>query len=240
VSSRSPGSDDPSAPPSAASPPAESHPDAAPLEAVSEPEPEPRKSLLRELPLLIVVAVVLAIVIKTLFVQAFYIPSASMVPTLKVGDRVLVNRLAYRFGDIERGDVIVFSDPHPAPGSDRGVVGGFLHWLGEGMGFARPADEDFIKRVIGLPGEVVEIRDGMTFIDGARIDEPYLTGPKDLRDYGPTTVPDGMLFVMGDNRVNSADSRFPPPAGLGFVPEDDVIGQAFVIVWPPGDWGAPH
>jgi signal peptidase I len=234
VSSRPPGSDDPTVPPETDGP--------TPAEGPAAPE-EPSEgvaSFLRELPVLLVLALVLAIVIKTFLVQAFFIPSESMVPTLHVGDRVLVNRLAYRFGDIERGDVVVFSDPHPAPGEDRGLVGGFLHWLGEGVGLARPADEDFIKRVIGLPGEVLEIREGVTYIDGTAIDEPYLTGPKDLRNYGPRTVPDGMLFVMGDNRTNSADSRFAPPAGLGYVPEDKVIGQAFVIVWPPGDWGALH
>jgi signal peptidase I len=234
VSSRPPGSDDPT---HAHETPA---PDADAAEAPAEPGRSDVKGFLRELPVLVVLALVLAIVIKTFLVQAFFIPSESMVPTLHVGDRVLVSRLAYRFGDIERGDIIVFSDPHPAPGEHRGVVGGFLHWLGEGVGLALPADEDFIKRVIGLPGEVVEIREGVTYVDGAAIDEPYLGGPKDLRNYGPRTVPDGMLFVMGDNRTNSADSRFPPPAGLGYVPEDKVIGQAFVIVWPPGDWGAVH
>jgi signal peptidase I len=235
VSSRPPGSDD-------AIDPGEDRA-ASPDDWSPTPPPEPRdqvKGFLRELPVLVVVALVLAIVIKTFLVQAFYIPSASMVPTLNVGDRVLVNRLAYRFGDIERGDIVVFSDPHPAPGEERGLVGGVLHWLGEGVGLARPADEDFIKRVIGLPGEVVEIRDGVTYIDGSAIDEPYLTGPKDTRSYGPRAVPDGMLFVMGDNRTDSADSRFQPPAGLGYVPEDKVIGQAFVIVWPPGDWGTLH
>jgi signal peptidase I len=236
VSSRPPGSDDRTT----RNDPEDRAPDDGGSDAPAGTGSHEVKGFLRELPVLIVLALVLAILIKTFLVQAFFIPSASMEPTLNVGDRVLVNRLAYRFGDIERGDIIVFSDPHPAPGEDVGVVGGFLHWLGEGIGLARPADEDFIKRVIGLPGEVVEIREGTTYIDGTAIDEPYLTGPKDLRNYGPRTVPDGMLFVMGDNRTNSADSRFPPPAGLGFVPEAKVIGQAFVIVWPPGDWGTVH
>ena len=148
------------------------------------------RAFLRELPVLVLLALVLAILIKTFLVQAFFIPSESMVPTLHVGDRVLVNRLAYRFGDIERFDVVVFSDPHPSSTEDRGVVGGFLHWLGEGTGVAEPAGEDFIKRVIALPGEVWEIRDGEVFVNGERLDEPYLSGPltsatSDLRPCRP-------------------------------------------------------
>jgi signal peptidase I len=213
----------------------------------SSPDPAERdaKSFLRELPGLILLALLLAILIKTFLVQAFYIPSESMVPTLQIGDRVLVNRLAYRFGDIERFDVIVFSDPNPPPGEDRGIVGGFLHWLGEGTGVAKPAEEDFIKRVIALPGETWEIRDGAVYVNGAKIDEPYLVGPPDQRNFGPDTVPAGSLFVLGDNRLHSCDSRFTPDdvgvcRGLGYVPEDNVIGQAFVVIWPPGDMGWLH
>ena len=217
-----------------------------------EPEPtEPDagsddvKGFLRELPALVLLALFLAILIKTFLIQAFYIPSESMVPTLHVGDRVLVNRLAYRFGDIERFDVVVFSDPSPPPGLDRGVVGGFLHWLGEGTGVAKPAEEDFIKRVIALPGETWEIRDGRVYVNGRQIDEPYLVGPADQRNFGPETVPADSLFVLGDNRLHSCDSRFSPDDagvchGLGYVPQDNVIGQAFVILWPPGDMGWLH
>jgi signal peptidase I len=217
--------------------------------AAGEPEPsesgagydDPRR-FLRELPALAVLALVLAIFIKTFLVQAFFIPSGSMVPTLHGGDRVLVNRLAYRFGDIERFDVIVFSDPHPPPGQDRGLIGGLLHWLGEGTGVADPAEEDFIKRVIALPGETWEIRAGEVYVNGSKLAEPYLAGPADERAFGPETVPAGTLFVLGDNRLHSCDSRFPPDGagecrGLGYVPVDTVIGQAFAIVWPPGDMG---
>lgn len=212
-----------------------------PTTAPDQPGEDPRR-FLRELPVLIVLALVLAIVIKTLLVQAFYIPSESMVPTLHVGDRVLVNRLAYRFGDIERFDVIVFSDPNPPPAAERGLVGRFLHWLGEGTGIAKPAEEDFIKRVIALPGETWEIRAGRVYLNGRQLDEPYLVGPADTRDFGPETVPAGSLFVLGDNRLHSCDSRFTPDEagicrGLGYVPQEAVIGQAFVIVWPPGDMG---
>jgi signal peptidase I len=219
--------------------------------ATGEPEPtEPEasddaKGFLRELPALVVLALVLAILIKTFLVQAFFIPSESMVPTLHGGDRVLVNRLAYRFGDIERFDVIVFSEPHPPPGQDRGVIGGLLHWLGEGTGMADPAGDDFIKRVIALPGETWEIRSGDVYVNGSRLAEPYLRGPVDERAFGPETVPADSVFVLGDNRLHSCDSRFPPDDagechGLGYVPVDTVIGQAFAIVWPPGDMGWLH
>jgi signal peptidase I len=230
VESRTTGSDEQAPPPIAAAP--------------DEPGEDPKR-FLRELPVLVVLALVLAILIKTFLVQAFYIPSESMLPTLHVGDRVLVNRLAYRFGDIERFDVIVFSDPNPPPATERGLVGRFLHWLGEGTGIAKPAEEDFIKRVIALPGETWEIREGKVYVNGRQLDEPYLTGPADTRDFGPETVPADSLFVLGDNRLHSCDSRFKPDesgicSGLGYVPEDDVIGQAFVIIWPPGDMGWLH
>jgi signal peptidase I len=191
----------------------------------------------REFGLLTVAALVIAIVIKTFLIQAFFIPSGSMVPTLQVGDRILVNRLAYRFGEIKRGDIIVFGDPTPTP-TNLGLVGGFVHWLGEGIGVVRPANDDFIKRVIALPGETWEIRNGVTYVDGRKLSEPYVNqADLDTRSFGPETVPNGMLFVMGDNRNHSGDSRFPPPGGLGYIPIDRVIGQAFVIIWPPSRVG---
>jgi signal peptidase I len=190
----------------------------------------------RELPVLILVALVVAIVIKTFLVQAFYIPSESMEPTLRNGDRVLVCRFCYRIGDIHRGDIVVFSDPSPEP-DGRSAVSAFFHWLGEGVGVARPENEDFIKRVIGLPGDVVEIQRGTVFVNGKPLDEPYLDPEKDTRTFAKIEVPDGMLFVLGDNRTHSGDSRFAPPTGVGYVPVDKVIGKAFVIAWPPGRWG---
>jgi signal peptidase I len=191
----------------------------------------------RELPVLIVIALVIAVLIKTFLVQAFYIPSESMEQTLMPGDRVLVCRICLHVSDIHRGDVIVFSDPSPAPGGGRGIVGGFVHWLAEGIGVAQPENPDYIKRVIGLPGDIVQIKDGVVFVNGERIDEPYLDPVKDDRSFGPQKVGDGMLFVLGDNRTRSGDSRFHPPEGVGEVPIDKVIGKAFVIVWPPSRWG---
>jgi signal peptidase I len=208
------------------------------------PDPTPRGrpsgakavlSFLRELPVLIILAFGLAILLKTLVVQAFFIPSGSMEPALEPGDRVLVNKVLY---EPERGHVIVFSDPEDGQGPDRGVIGGFLHWLSEGIGIARPEHEDFIKRVIGLPGETLEIRNTVVYIDGRPLGEPYLTpaARRSMSDFGPVRIPDDSLFVMGDNRSHSNDSR----ASLGFIPVDKVIGRAFVVIWPPSRAGSVH
>ena len=157
MSGRPPGSVEPADPPSA--------------RRVTIEEPSPRHegrgllSFFRELPVLIILAFALAIVLKTFVVQAFFIPSGSMEPTLEPGDRVLVNKAFY---EPKRFDVIVFADPEGLPGPDRGLVGGFVHWLSEGLGVAHPEDEDFIKRVIGLPGEEVSIRQHHVLIDGTR------------------------------------------------------------------------
>ncbi|MEZ5239828.1 MAG: signal peptidase I [Microthrixaceae bacterium] len=155
-------------------------------------------------------AVLVALLVRNFVVQSFQIPSGSMHPTLVEGDRVLVNRLSYRLHDINRGDVIVFERPESAP--------------------AAPGEpEDLIKRVIGLPGETVSESDGNVLIDGVELSEPYLepgTLTGDLPE--PVTVPEGEVFVMGDNRGNSSDSRF-----IGPIDEDLVVGRAFAIIWPP-------
>ncbi|MGZ4109127.1 MAG: signal peptidase I [Actinomycetota bacterium] len=214
---------------------------ASSIDRVSPPEADRQQkeddrgvlSFFRELPVLVLLAFALALLLKTFVVQAFYIPSGSMEPTLMPGDRVLVEKVMYH---PNYGDIIVFEDPHPGDQPDRGIVGGFLHWLSQGLGFSQPADEDFIKRVIGLPGDTVELRHGRLFVNGDRVQQPYLTGERDLRDYGPIKVPPNSLFVLGDNRLNSRDSRY----GLGFVPEDRVIGRAFVLIWPPSRIGWLH
>ena len=191
----------------------------------------PVLQFLGELPGLIVMAFVLALLIKTFLVQAFYIPSGSMEPTLVPGDRVLVLKVPYYFHDPRRGDIIVFEDPDPSGQPGRGVIGGFFHWMFEGLGVQRPDSEDFIKRVIGTPGDVVRGEGGEVFVNDIPITEPYLTQPTD--DFHKFKVPEGKLFVMGDNRGNSLDSRF----SLGFIPIDKVIGKAEVVIWPPGDLG---
>ena len=198
----------------------------------TEPEAPPAKKkrgrfrFLRELPVLILIAFILALLIKTFLVQAFYIPSESMDPTLKVGDRVLVEKVLKH---PHRGWIVVFRNPNPQPQPHRNWFGAFTHWLGEGFGISQPPDEDFIKRVIGLPGETIELRHGVVFIDGKRLKEPYLNDIKDTRPFPKTEVPADHVFVMGDNRTNSNDSRF----GLGPIPIDDIVGRAFVIIWPP-------
>ncbi|MEA2557404.1 MAG: signal peptidase [Actinomycetota bacterium] len=191
--------------------------------------------VVREIAGLLIVALVLSIIIKTFFFQAFFIPSASMEGTLMVGDRVLVEKLPYVFHDPRRGDIVVFSAPHPVPQDDRGLVGGFIHWVGEGIGVQRPENPDYIKRVIGLPGDTVWATGGHVFVNNVPLSEPYLT--ERTADFPKHTVPQGDLFVMGDNRNNSLDSRFSPvQGGLGYVPIDKVIGKAFVIVWPTNRW----
>ncbi len=200
-----------------------------------DPKGNPVLRFVREFVVLVVTALVLALVIKAFLVQAFFIPSASMEGTLMIGDRVLVEKLPYDFHDPRRGDIVVFSAPHPAPGTDRGIIGGFIHWVGEGIGVQRPENPDYIKRVIGLPGETVWATGGHVFVNGVQLSEPYLT--ETTADFPQHTVPAGDLFVMGDNRNNSLDSRFTPQqGGLGYVPIDKVIGKAFIIVWPTDRW----
>jgi signal peptidase I len=217
-----------------------------PAPSLDDPPEDPRaveradRKAWREFPILILSALVLAILIKTFLVQAFFIPSESMVPTLRTGDRILVCRICTRIGGVHRGEIVVFSDPHPGPGQQRGPVAAFFHWLAEGVGVAQPENPDYVKRVIGLPGDTVELRSGTLYVNGSKVSEPYLNQPPDTRSFGPITVPAGMLFVLGDNRLHSGDSRFKPPEGLGYVGENRVIGQVFVRVWPPSRAGLVH
>ncbi len=193
----------------------------------------PQRSFLAELPVLVLIAFVLALLLKTFLIQAFYIPSESMVPTLEIGDRVLVNKVVYEIREPRRGEVVVFRDEPDIPGLDTRSVGErVLDFLTSGLG-ASPNERDFIKRIIGLPGETIEVREGVVHINGQPLEEVvsgdggYLLEP-DLSDFGPVTIPDGQYFVMGDNRRNSADSR----SALGPVPREELIGRAFVVIWP--------
>ncbi len=171
----------------------------------------------------IVGALVVALVVKTFLFQAFFIPSGSMEPTLEKGDRVLVNKLSYDVHDVRRGDVVVFELPPDKVGVD-GI-------------------KDLIKRVVGLPGDVIETRDGVVYINDRQLEEPYL--PDGVITGDPTngnnpsiarqTVPEGTVFVMGDNRSNSHDSRY---SDRGPIPIDSIVGRAFVLVWPPGEISA--
>jgi signal peptidase I len=179
----------------------------------TEPEEREKQSGLRNVVEWIVIAggaLLVAFVIKTFLLQAFYIPSLSMAPTLQINDRVLVNKLSYDLHEVNRGDLVVFESP-PNEGSET---------------------KDLIKRVIGLPGETVESRDGRILINGQVLDEPYLDRGVTTGALEKITVPPDHLWVMGDNRANSRDSRF-----FGPIEESLVIGRAFVRVWPITDIG---
>lgn len=189
------------------------------------------RSFWRELPILIVVALAVAVVIKTFLVQAFFIPSASMRDTLLEGDRVMVNKLAYRFGEPARGDVIVFDSPLAPDKGGESFLGAVVRNIGEALGLSTP-DTALIKRVIAIGGETIEIRGNTVYIDGVAIDEPYLRPGSQMPAFGPLTIPADEVFVMGDNRNQSEDSR-----RFGTIPLDDIIGRAFLRVWPPSRWG---
>jgi len=208
--------------------------EAARPDSKDQPESEADKAkgggilgFFKELPGLIIIAFALALIIKTFLIQAFYIPSQSMVPTLKIGDRVLVNKLVYDFGEPQHGDVVVFENPSlQVP--DRNVFEAIWDWLIEGLGFSVDPTKDFIKRVVGLPGDTVEMRNGNVFVNGQRISEPYISN-HGAQDFPATEVEPGKIFVMGDNRPNSQDSR----SALGQIPLEKVVGKAFVLLWPP-------
>jgi signal peptidase I len=210
-----------------------------PLEAAGPPDgptdETPKKhSFLRELPVLIVVAFVVALLIKTFLLQAFYIPSASMEPTLVEGDRVLVEKVSYRLGAPERGDVVVFEKNLviPIPGEADGSLGKKIGDSFRGLfGFPTGTEQDFIKRVMAVGGDKIEGRDGQVYVNDELVDEPYLTEGQQTSPFGPTEIPQGKIFVMGDNRNNSDDSR-----NFGPIDADAVVGHAFLLIWPPRDF----
>lgn len=210
-------------------------------------KPRKRGSFWRELPVLIVIALVLALVIKTWLVQAFFIPSGSMENTLKINDRVLVNKFVYHTRPIQRGDIVVFNgvdswDPEGEFTQPTNPLSRALRAVGSVFGMS--ADEkDYVKRVIGVPHDHVRCCDaqGRITVNGHPLNEKsYLypgNAPSDsLFD---VTVPDGQLWVMGDHRQVSADSRahLGDPGG-GAIPENKVVGRAFVRVWPPSRIGS--
>ena len=235
--------------------------DETPVGTTPQPaDPEPsrpapakkRGSFWRELPVLLVIAVVLALLINTFLVKAFFIPSGSMEQTLHgcpgcSGDRVLVNKVTYRLHDPRPGDIVVFKGPeswapeiavqepgNPVQRALRAVAGTF--------GVATPGEKDFVKRVIAGGGQTVQCCDeqGRVEGDGRGLDEPYVysTDPQFAEiPFGPVTVPAGRLWVMGDHRDESSDSRAHlNDADQGTIPVDNVIGKAFVIIWPVGRW----
>lgn len=181
--------------------------------------PNKRVRSLVEWVIVIAIALVVALGIRQYVFQPFWIPSGSMEDTLSVGDRVLVNKASYRFHDVRRGDVVVFKQPESWP-------------LAENV-------KDLIKRVVAIPGDEVYIAECSVWLNGQKLIEPYTDGKctepaesvVDPDGDGKFVVPEKMLFVMGDNRTGSTDSRY-----NGFVPESDVVGRAFVVIWPAGNW----
>jgi signal peptidase I len=194
---------------------------------VQEPPAKPR-SLMRELPLLLGVAFVIAFLVKTFVAQAFFIPSESMVHTLEVGDRVLVSRMSYRLHDPRRGDIVVFTSPFETNGSgdDRSIPSRIIHTVLESVGLRQPSTEDFIKRVIALPGETIEGKSGNIYINGRQLVEPYLA-EEPVGDFPAKTIPDGHVWVMGDNRNRSSDSRV-----FGPIKKSKIVGRAILRIWP--------
>lgn len=166
-----------------------------------------RRGVLGDLFESLLVAIILALVIRFFIFQPFYIPSGSMEPTLLTGDRIIVSKFTYHFHEPERGDVIVFRYP-------------------------RDPDRVFVKRLVALGGETVAIRDGRLYIDGVQVVEGYLLENGSHSDFGPTNVPVGNLFMLGDNRANSDDSRV-----WGVLDEEMLIGKAVAVYWPVGRIG---
>ncbi len=207
--------------------------------------------LWQELPLLLIVAFCLAVLIRTFLLQAFFIPSSSMEDTLLIGDRVLVNKVVYDMRDPLRGEVVVFrgtdkwvAQENPVPPA--GAAGKIGRTLGDLVGVSRPGEKDFIKRVIGLPGDRVKCCDdqGRVMVNGIPLDEPYVVrdspldvppNPKECRSrrFDEVVVPPGQIFVMGDHRLVSQDARCQGP-----VPIDNVVGRAFMVVWPSSRWAS--
>ncbi|WP_446034951.1 signal peptidase I, partial [Streptomyces olivaceus] len=206
-----------------------------------------QRSFWKELPILIGIALVLALLIKTFLVQAFSIPSSSMENTLQIGDRVLVDKLTPWFGsEPDRGEVVVFHDPDDwlagEPTPDPNALQTVLSWIG----LMPSADEkDLIKRVIGVGGDTVECnKTGPLKVNGKALNEPYVYAgntPCSEDEQGgqfKVTVPEGKIWVMGDHRQNSRDSRYnQSDKNGGMVPVDEVVGRAIVVAWPMNRWG---
>lgn len=205
---------------------------------------------LTELPMLILAAFVIAVVIKTFLIQAFYIPSESMQPALQPGDRVLVEKISYRLHDPNRGDMVVFEKSVFGVASDVPWYADVTNFLRELLGLPIGEEEDYIKRIVAVGGDAIRYSGSprRLVINGDVVPQPFIRGGRDrfsssltaqdcqrLRmrpSEGGCLVPAGKVFVMGDNRGDSEDSRI-----LGPIDEDRIVGRAFLIIWPPGSVG---
>ena len=202
----------------------------------------------RDLLVILVVAVLISFLVKTFLIRSFYIPSESMRETLEVNDRIIVNELVPNLVPIGRGDVVVFKDPGgwltPQPQVQQNPVAAAFDWALSIVGLSAPDSNDhLIKRVIGLPGDHVTCCNalGQVSVNGVPLNEPYITLPdgesRASKDDFDQVIPAGSLWVMGDNRYNSKDSRYNGDTpGRGFVPVDHVVGRAFVVSWPVAHW----
>ena len=218
------------------------------------------RSFLRELPVLVVVALVLSVLLQTFLARVYLIPSESMEPTLHgcpgcTGDRIVVDKATYRFGEPEPGDVVVFKGPpswsteYQSTRSDNVVVRG-VETVASLAGLVPPDENDLVKRVIAIEGQTVQCLPGdpTVLVDGEPLAEPYIDRTLRGNDsacqgmfFGPVTVPQGHVWVMGDNRANSKDSRFHLSDELqGTIPVSDIIGKVRFIILPPSRWGSVH
>ena len=183
----------------------------------------------REFALLIVTAIVIAVVVKTFVAQAFFIPSGSMLPQLQIDDRVVVSKVSYRLHDPRRGDIVVFDAPGGGPEESSPFLERAVRSVAESVGIMAPSTDEYIKRVVALPGERIEGIGGKVVVDGRELVEPYLPPGAATSDFPAVVVPPDTVFVLGDNRANSADSRV-----FGPVPRSTVVGRAIARVWPLG------
>ncbi len=195
--------------------------------------PEKSRPFWVELPGLLLTALVVAVLIKTFLVQPFYIPSISMLPTIEVNDRVIVNKLAYRWGEPAPNDIVVFLNPSlDADDLDESIPEAVIRSVLEAVGIRTRGADDLIKRVVATAGEEVSVSDGQLHINGVPITEPHVVQGNEMPNFGPLIVPDDHVFVMGDNRNSSLDSR-----RFGAVPVSEIIGEAVLRIWPIDRFG---
>ena len=183
---------------------------------------------------LLVAILVITTVLRTLIAQAFYIPSLSMAPQLEVNDRIVVSKLSYRLHDVRRGDVVVFDAPPEVepPSPERPLPSRIGRAVLEGVNIVKPTTTEYVKRVVGLPGETISAKGGGLYVNDRLLVEPYLPAGLRTQDFAPVAVPEGKLFVIGDNRKPnmSYDSR-----RFGPIDTSSVVGRVVVKVWPLGD-----
>jgi signal peptidase I len=180
-----------------------------------------------ELPVLLLVALAVAVMIKTVLIQPFYVPSESMLPTIEVNDRVMISKLNYQFADPQRGDIVVFISPFNDEIDNESFIDSVVRHVLEAVGIRTASADDLIKRVVAVGGDTVEVKGGYLIVNGLQINEPYLMSQGPMPDFGALVVPPESVFVMGDNRAVSYDSR-----KFGAIPEDDLLGEAVVRIWP--------